>query len=114
MGRRSLAMLAVACLLLTSCDDFLEITVHNPCSFAVVVAFAGESFSAPESQPWPYAEPVAAESAKSIVTGAPAAHFPYSERVQVLAVDESRPPFTDVVVANEDGYDWFIPESFCG
>jgi hypothetical protein len=97
---------------LTSCDNFLDIKVHNPCPFQVEVAFAGAHAPAPTTTTWPHAESVAPSSVKSITLNAPAGPFPYPTRIQVRAA--GRPPITDVVAATHDGFDWSIPNSFCG
>jgi hypothetical protein len=102
--------LLLACLLLSSCDDFQEFVVQNPCSFDVVVAFAGAN-PPPDEEPWPYADTVPASGEKSILTGRYAGGYPLEQRVQIRAPGHLA--VIETIDVTEDDFSWGIPKSFC-
>jgi len=112
MRGRTVAALVVLCAALTSCDNFLEVKVLNPCPFQINVAFASIRRPPPVGS-WPYQVIAPARSEVSYVTGAPGGGpFPYTERVQVSA--GGRTALVTTIAIPADNLDWSIPDSFCG
>jgi hypothetical protein len=96
---------------LTSCDHFLSINVHNPCTSIAAVSIVGGFGPAPKKGDWPAPSEVNPGATKSIITGLPAGPYPLLVRVE--ARTDEHPYLVTSFEATQDAFNWTIPNAAC-